>query len=77
MERRDRTTSHSLRPFPPPTGPTGEHLESRGTWHTRNLQPGQHARLQIQASAGEQVKLWCNIPGHAEQGMRTTLTVAR
>lgn len=48
-----------------------------GTWHTRDLAPGGRQRLVVHAVAGERLHLWCSLPGHAAQGMRTTLSVAR
>lgn len=44
-------------------------------WKTPDLQPGQHARLVVRGTAGENLKLWCAEPGHEEQGMLTTLHV--
>lgn len=44
-------------------------------WQTRDLHPGQRARLVIQAAPGEQLRLWCTMPGHRTQGMHTTLAV--
>lgn len=49
----------------------------KGTWHTRDLSPGERQRLVVHASPGERLHLWCSLPGHAAQGMRTTLSVAR
>lgn len=48
----------------------------RGTWHTRDLPPGGHQRLVVRTVPREGLHLWCSLPGHAAQGMRTTLPVA-
>ena len=48
--------------------------DGRHTWHTPNLDPGARARLQISAPPGTHFRLWCDMPGHAAQGMRTTIS---
>jgi hypothetical protein len=40
------------------------------------LQPGAAQPLRVTVAAGEQVRLWCSVPGHRRQGMETTLQVA-
>jgi hypothetical protein len=46
-----------------------------GTWHTRDLQPGEQQDLDIDAQPGEHLALWCDEEGHAMAGMRTELDV--
>lgn len=46
-----------------------------GQWHTDDLRPGEQQRLVVSAAPGETLELWCSEPGHATQGMRTSLPV--
>ncbi len=47
-----------------------------GRWHTAALRPGAEETLEITATPGEVLELWCDEPGHRVQGMSTTLRVA-
>jgi hypothetical protein len=46
-----------------------------GDWETPDLSPGEHAVLTVRGRAGETLRMWCTEPGHAADGMRTTLAV--
>ncbi len=48
-----------------------------GEWHTAELRPGAEEVLEVRASAGEVLELWCDVPGHRAQGMSTELRVAQ
>ena len=48
--------------------------DSLGSWETPELRPGQQAGLVVRARAHETLDLWCSMPGHRAQGMRTTLS---
>ena len=48
-----------------------------GSWATKELAPGQRARLVVLGRAGERLHLWCSVPGHRLQGMDTHLPVRR
>lgn len=43
---------------------------------TQVLSPGGRETVQVQVRAGAPVELECTVAGHAEAGMRTTVTVA-
>lgn len=45
------------------------------TTTTPLLQPGEQLHLTIDVPPETTVALWCTVPGHDAQGMRTTLTV--
>lgn len=45
--------------------------------HTPNLPPGHTATLTLDARAGSRLTLKCELPGHEEAGMHTTLRVPR
>jgi hypothetical protein len=46
-----------------------------GRWHTPDLDPGERTELTIRTKPGEQLRLWCSLPGHEAQGMHTVLPV--
>jgi hypothetical protein len=46
-----------------------------GSWATRDLAPGQRARLVVRGRAGERLHLWSSLPGQRLQGMDTHLPV--
>jgi hypothetical protein len=50
--------------------------DSRGTWETADLRPGQRTGLTVRAGPHETLQLWCSMPGHRAQGMHTTLTTS-
>jgi NAD(P)-dependent dehydrogenase (short-subunit alcohol dehydrogenase family) len=50
--------------------------DSRGTWETPDLAPGERTRLTVRAGPHETLQLWCSMPGHRAQGMHTTLTTS-
>jgi hypothetical protein len=50
--------------------------DSRGTWETPDLRPGEQTRLTVRAGPHETLQLWCSMPGHRAQGMHTTLTTS-
>ena len=45
--------------------------------HTADLPPGQKATLTITTRVGTTLTLTCEIPGHEDAGMHTTVTVIR
>jgi hypothetical protein len=62
------------------TGATAHDLFISGTWgrwHSPGLAPGERDRMDVRAAPGEQLSLWCSVPGHDAQGMRTTVQVGR
>lgn len=62
------------------TGATEHDLFVSGTWgrwHSPGLAPGKQDRMNVRAAPGEQLSLWCSVPGHDAQGMRTTVQVGR
>ena len=59
------TTAHDLR------------AQTSGTeTATPTLPTGDTATISIEAEAGQEVLLWCSIPGHRAQGMERTVRVA-
>lgn len=59
------TTAHDLRV-------SGQGMETT----TPMLSSGDTAVVSIQADAGDEILLWCSVPGHREQGMERRLRVA-
>lgn len=47
-----------------------------GSWATPVLGPGERHEMVIETVAGEELELICTVTGHADHGMRTTLSVA-
>lgn len=43
--------------------------------HTPLIKPGKSATLTITVKSGGKYTIWCPVPGHEAQGMKTTLTV--
>jgi len=60
------TVAHDLRV----TGPN----EAIAT--TTMLRPGEQQELTFTTPTRETLLLWCTVPGHSQQGMRTTLRIA-
>jgi hypothetical protein len=50
--------------------------DSRGTWETPDLSPGERVGLVVRAGPHDTLQLWCSMPGHRAQGMHTTLTTS-
>lgn len=62
------------------TGTTAHDLYVTGPGvndHTPLLQPGGSAHLRLTTRAGSTLRLTCEVPGHEEAGMRTTITITR
>lgn len=62
-------------------GQTAHDLRVAGqetTARLATLDPGEADTLEFEVSEGEdELTLWCTLPGHRQQGMETTLPVAR